>query len=285
MAPKGKKKGHELEKAVGFIQETILKTDPKLAGTEFSIEMNKIANVLGVRHEIDVYVKTLPDSQFESAWIFECKDWKKPVGKNEVIILARKVDVMKANRGFLVARRFTKDAKAQVLQDSRLSLVPCTDEFPTLFNVELTHTKHDLWPITISVRERGTPQTMTPVELDWEKLVCRMNGQLIDFRSYIGRNIDLCVAEDQQENAAKYRYESTHFGYRGLRIDFRAGELILNDMDVEFIFIPVQFWVTVQSRKVISKFELKGQGRYFSFEPIDDPASGRRIKIGIVQRI
>lgn len=285
MAPQKQKKGHELETAVKFIQETVLKNDPKYAGTEFSIEMNKIVNVLGVRHEIDVYVKTLPDSRFEAAWIFECKDWKKPVGKNEVIVLACKVEAMKANRGFLVARRFTKDAKAQALQDTRLGLVPCTDKFPTLVNMELIHSLHNLLPIRVSIRERGAPQKPNPVELEWEELVCRMNGQSIDFWSYIGKHIDQCILEDQHENAAKYRFESTHFGARNLRIDFREGELLINEMDVEFIFVSVQFWVTVKSHKVISKFELKDQGRYFSFEPVDDPASGRRIKIGIVQRI
>src|SRR5204863_5895400 len=93
--------GHALERAVRLIQEIILSLDPKLKGAECSIESNKIVNVSGVHHEIDVFVKTLPGSPYESTLIFECKDWKDPVGKNEVIILAEKVNAVGASRGFL----------------------------------------------------------------------------------------------------------------------------------------------------------------------------------------
>jgi hypothetical protein len=75
---------------VRLIQQTLLASDPKLKDSKFSIEANKIAVVGGTRHEIDLFVKTLPDSAYESTCIFECKDWKDPVGKNEVMVLAGK---------------------------------------------------------------------------------------------------------------------------------------------------------------------------------------------------
>ena len=68
-----KQTGKELERLVRFIQETILKSDPKLKGVGFTLESNKIIEISGVRHEIDVLVKTMPDSQYECTWIFECK--------------------------------------------------------------------------------------------------------------------------------------------------------------------------------------------------------------------
>ncbi|HEY1663531.1 MAG TPA: hypothetical protein VGI03_14030 [Verrucomicrobiae bacterium] len=52
MANKHKKKGDLLENAVGLIQEAILKSDPRFAGTKFNIEFNKIDLSSGVRHEI-----------------------------------------------------------------------------------------------------------------------------------------------------------------------------------------------------------------------------------------
>jgi hypothetical protein len=123
MPPKSHEKGRSLENAVRFIQQTILESDPILKGTKFSIETNKIVVIAGVRNELDVYIKTLAGSHYESSWVFECKNWKKPVGKNEVIVLAKKIDSVGANRGFLVARRFSRDARAQAEQDGRLSLV------------------------------------------------------------------------------------------------------------------------------------------------------------------
>lgn len=285
MSANSSKKGRELEKAVGLIQDAILRSDPKLAGASFTIELNKIINVSGVHHEIDVFVKTLPDSPYESTWIFECKNWKDPVSKNEVLILAGKVNAISANRGFLVARRFTKDAEAQVSQDARLNLIPCTDDFLNPVEARLIYTTHDLWPITISIKQRDIPASATPLELDWEKIVCRMNGESIDFRSYIGKEIDQLILEDQRENHARYVFESTHSGYRGLKIEFGKMELVINDIDVESIQIPVHFWVTVHIRKIISKFELKDQGRFYSFEPIDEFMPGKRLEINMVQRI
>ena len=44
-------KGRTLERAVRFIQETILKSNPKMSGIGFSIETNK--TLTGVHHEIE----------------------------------------------------------------------------------------------------------------------------------------------------------------------------------------------------------------------------------------
>jgi hypothetical protein len=127
MSNKNKEKGNALEKAVKLIQETILKSDPKFAGTEFTIETNVVKIISGVRHEMDVLVKTHPSSQYEATWIFECKNWNEPVGKNEVIIFSEKIKVLGASRGFLVAKNLTKDAEAQVKLDNRLEVIPFTD--------------------------------------------------------------------------------------------------------------------------------------------------------------
>ncbi len=56
MPNKNKEKGDILEKAVSLIQDAILKSDPKFAGTKFTIETNKIDTSTGVRHEIDVLI-------------------------------------------------------------------------------------------------------------------------------------------------------------------------------------------------------------------------------------
>src|SRR5579884_2636576 len=94
MHQKSIEKGHSLERAVSLIQEAILKADPQLQGAEFSIERNKTFVIDGVRHEVDVWVETHPKSHYHSSFLFECKNWQSPVGKNEVIILSEKVKVL-----------------------------------------------------------------------------------------------------------------------------------------------------------------------------------------------
>jgi hypothetical protein len=285
MSNKYKEKGNALEKAVKLIQETILKADPKFAGTEFTVEANVIKIISGVRHEIDVLVKTHPSSLYEATWIFECKNWNKPVGKNEVVAFSEKVKVLGANRGFLVVKNFTKDAEAQIKLDDRLKIIPFTDEFlnPS-FNIELIHKTHDPFSIKILLKERGVPPIEHPRDFEWKGKTCRLNNQIIDFLQFIHQQIDQLILKDQKENANRHLLDSTHAGKREVLIRFEFGELIIGDFEVEHMAIEVQFWVTIRRRKIVSKFELKGQGRVFSFEPFDDWVSGEQIQVDIVQR-
>src|SRR6185503_4731197 len=111
----------------------------------FSSETNKTMINAGVRHEIDVFVKTLPDSPYEASVVFECKNWKKPVGKDQVVVLAEKVNALNASRGILVARSLTKHAKAQLELHGRLSWVECSDDFESPLNsLELFYAAYDL---------------------------------------------------------------------------------------------------------------------------------------------
>jgi hypothetical protein len=285
MPNKNKVKGSVLEKAVRLIQESILKSDPKFAGIEFSIEHNQILTIAGVRHEIDVLVKTLPSSQYESIWIFECKNWSKPVGKNEVIVLAEKVKAAGATRGFLVAREFTSDAKAQVALDNRLSLVYCTDEFSTNFTIELTHVIHEPEPVRLLIKQRGAPPLNRPDNLDWRNISCQLNGNQTDIRQFVLDYVEKAIRTDQKNNQQKNSRVSSHYGSTSFLIEFELSEFSINGKDIQYIRVDLDFWVKVQKLKLISKFELKNQGRVFSFESDDDDNLASKIQIDFVQRI
>jgi len=285
MSNENKIKGNALEKAVHLIQETILKSDPKFAGIKFSIERNKIEIVAGVRHEIDVLVRTLPNSHYESVWIFECKNWNTPVGKNELIVLSEKVGAVGATKGFLVAREFTADAEAQAKLDNRLGLVLCTDEFLSPVSFNMMHSEHELAPIQISLKQRGVPPLEHPNRLDWKTISCRFNGRPVNFAQFVMSYADKAIEEDEKENQSKYKCESSHHGERSLLVKFDPGEFVADSMDVEYMRIDIKFWVAVRKLKLISKFEFKNQDRVFSFEPIDDLISGKQIQIDVVHRI
>ncbi len=286
MANTHAEKGRHLERAVRLIQQALLEADPKLKGVSFSIEPNKTVTVSGVRHEIDVLVRTLSGSPYESTSIFECKDWREPVGKNEVIILSEKVNAMQATRGFLVARSISKDAEAQMKLDKRSTFIRCTDEFLAPFkSIELIHVCHDLLPIRISVKERGVPAKQNPEVLNWTNSRCCLSGRPVDFLSLVKQRVDELISEDKKENSSKYRNEATHPGGSAVQITFAPGEFMLDGMDVERMTIQIQFFVTVRKPKLISKFELSHQGRAFSFERIETTPPGHAIEIDVVQLI
>jgi len=277
-------KGHALEQSVKIIQESILESDPKLKGVEFSIETNKIVVKEGVRHEIDVLVKTLPGSRYESINIFECKNWKTPVGKNEVVILADKVNALEATRGWLVARSITRDAEARLKQDGRLKFIRCTDDFVGPFDgVSVMHSIRDVLPIDVRMKQRGVPAKDHPDRLDWKKCSLKVNGKSIVFLEFIKAQIDRAFASDTKERAIHYQHEGTHWSERAEMISFEVGEFLVDGSDTEYLVVVVRSFVTIRGRKILSKFELTEHGRVFRFEPLED-SSGKSIEINLVQR-
>jgi hypothetical protein len=279
-------KGRSLERAVKFIQHAILKCDPKLQGTAFTVEANKIVNVSGVRHEIDVFVTTAQESPYEACWIFECKNWKKVVGKNEVMILAKKVAAIRANRGFIVAHRISRDATAQIKLEEKVSFIQCRDEFLSPLNgLELICTTHEVLPTSVGLKERGVAVMEHPRDLEWRNQSCRFESQPVELASFFKAQVDRMILTDQNENQPRYRLEGTHSADRTEKIEFAPGELMIGAIDVEYMVIALNFLIEVRRRKIISKFELKNQGRVFSFEPIDDLIAGKRIEIDFVQRL
>ena len=111
MGTESGRKGRALEDAVEFIHDSILRSDPKYRGLNFKIDTRILKNVGNCTYEIDVLVETPPDSAFPARWIFECKNWKEPVGQQEAHYLGTKVSVLGASKGFLVAEALTKGAE------------------------------------------------------------------------------------------------------------------------------------------------------------------------------
>jgi hypothetical protein len=113
-------KGRVLEDSVECIERTILKSVHD--ATSFTIEPRKRIVADGVTHEIDLHVTVHTAPGYETLVIFECKNWKQKVGKNEIIVFSEKIDVASAQRGFFVATAFTEDAVAQAAKDKRIIL-------------------------------------------------------------------------------------------------------------------------------------------------------------------
>src|SRR6266496_4769736 len=111
-------KGDALEDAVHFIEMAILDADPDSIDSPITIERKKIVTIQGVRHEIDIYITINNGKGYLSTFIFECKNWKNKVDKDEIIVFARKVADVRATKGFFVARRVTSDAIAQAERDA-----------------------------------------------------------------------------------------------------------------------------------------------------------------------
>ena len=105
--------GDSLEETVQLLERAILQESASYADGTFQFEPKKIIIVDDVRHEIDLYVSVDHGNGYTAIFIFECKNWKKKIGKSEIIEFSEKVKVAPAQKGFFVAKSFTRYARAQ----------------------------------------------------------------------------------------------------------------------------------------------------------------------------
>ena len=279
-------KGRELEQAVKFIQEAILESSPEVVGKNFTIETNVREKFSGVTHEIDVLVRTNLKSDNEAIWIFECKNWSEPVDKDVVTVLADKVEAWNANKGFLVAKRITSGAEAQLKKYPRLGFIRCSESFSgPLIDVQMTHIFTDSLPTTIKIhfRDRLSMSELPP--LDYSKIPCRRFGQPVDFLQFIQSEVEKVTRKDLSERNNQYKHIGTHWGHPHVLLDFQDRELELNGFAVDGIELPLFYFVINARAKICSKFELEGKGRFISFESPASDLDGKKIEFQFIQKL
>src|SRR5689334_20400683 len=103
-APRRKMDAHEkgdaLEQAVRGIETAILRCFPGYSESTFRIDSKQLVEIDGVRHEIDVYVTVALGPGYQPVFIFECKNWKDKVSKNDIIVFSEKIRATNAQHGF-----------------------------------------------------------------------------------------------------------------------------------------------------------------------------------------
>ena len=259
-------KGDALENAVAAIEEVILQSSAG-TGRKPIVEKKKIIIVNEVRHEIDVYVTADLGPGYKPIFIFECKNWKEAVGKNEIIIFSEKIDVSRATSGCFVAKSYTSDAVNQAKQDPRITLLLASEydaqneaeafqfftRSPEMAQLDVTMFKRgsaglDQKPISLeaSLEYLGQPVNSRAQLNIWSMKVC---------------NDDLMAFFEEPVPAGIY-----HRIVNG-ELNFGPGQLFVNHEEVEKLAFHVEYKVTVTQVPVVSHFEVKSRGRCITFAP------------------
>ena len=179
-------KGRELERAVQAIEAVILKSSPALCEQPFRIEARKRINVGGVHHEIDIFGTVEAAKGYTSTFIFECKNWEAAVGKNDIIVFSEKINAVSAQRGYFVAKAFTKDAAAQAEKDLRITLLTATEHDPaSTITPESFHiTAPATAKRTITFRVAGSSgKNVAPIDVQGKNV--RLYGQEMLLTEYL----------------------------------------------------------------------------------------------------
>lgn len=261
-------KGNALEAAVAEIEALILRTTTGLSEKTFLIESRKIINVGGVHHEIDIFVTIDLGNGYKAVFIFECKNWQDPVGKNEVIVFSEKIAVAQAQHGYLIGKSFTKDAYFQAEKDPRVTLSiaaehdPLTAERPFGFHMLFQDLEH----VEISLHGRG--HKGEPVDVDINTCRAKFLGNPIDLRQDTLSWGDQTASQDarsfRSERVPEGKYQRTAHSKR----EFAPGDFVADEVDIERAELSVRYTLRVARPAVVSYFEVKSRGRVVSFAPV-----------------
>lgn len=291
-----KEKGDRLEQAVLWIEKTILSSSPELQKNKFNIEPKKRFVVEGVTHEVDVYVEVDHGDGYVSKFLFECKNWKDPVGKNEIIIFSEKIDALVAQKGFFVAKTFAKDAIAQIKKDTRIEKVTVTEIESIAHNVlqeeidsftsgiGFQFLSHENLRVSIIFTQRGSGKPRPGKDRDSYTEVAVYHG--------IENTIDEISKDWQQEtwDIIKEKVDATEWDsdprdfVAEKEFQFEPGELVADGKDIASVIIEIKviYRVTRPPMKIATAFSVEDRGRAIVLEPWE--IAGKKIILTHVRR-
>lgn len=262
-----KDKGDSLENAVAAIEEFILQSSAGM-GRKPIVEKKKIITVNGVRHEIDIYVTADLAPGYKPIFIFECKNWKEAVSKNDIIIFSAKIGASRANSGCFVAKSYTTDAVNQAKGDPRITLLLAAEydpeTGPELFQFFTRSPEMTRLDVTMFKRG-GMGLDPKPVSTETAQLECF--GQPVNISMHLNLwSLQICT-KDLMAFFEELVPAGVYFRVVKEDLYFDAGQVRLNHEDVERLNFHVEYKVTVTPVPVESHFEIKSRGRCITFAP------------------
>jgi|ERR1039458_3054745 hypothetical protein len=262
-------KGNRLERAVRAIEETILAESPAFRQDAFTIESKKLIVSRGVKHEIDLWARVDLGRGYEALFVFECKNWEEKVGKNEISVFSEKIRATNAQKGFFVAKSFTKYAVAQAATDQRMQLLTVAD-LPTE-NVPVPFDFHfiifETANVDLAFKVRARTRCERPMKRSKVKDVV-LNGERIDIdhltRKWIGQVWNERSGTFPSGTLPEGTYPVTAEGEK----HFEPNELAAEGQDVDRVLYKVEFKVRVVRPAIVSYFDLESRGRAMQLAPV-----------------
>jgi len=222
-------------------------------------------------------------NDYKSTFIFECKNRKKSVSKNDIIVFSEKIKIIGAQKGLFVAKSYSPDSKAQAEKDNRIKLLLATEHPIEKF----------LIPIKIEFSQkskvRGTIRLLSPFPHSFPPgplkgithKLCTLNSKPLDFDKYLKDWINstaderLAMASTPRRNSGKFTLQ------KDVVREFLEKELIIDGKIVTKIFLNVDFTLDVYHPGLISHYEVESRGRVISYEPIT-LADGGNIQMSLL---
>lgn len=254
-------KGRALEYAVRRIEETLLAHNPAFAGAPARIEQNKIVVVDDVRHEIDVRVVLHEGSHYETTHIIECKNWKNPVGTDEVGKLVMKRDEIGAHTASLFATSFTADAE-RLAQKHRIKLASVSEFRLWEIAAPLISYRIEAGDVAITYAQAGLAQ-MTKVS--FEDSSCVVDGEALNlgqvFDSLFNSHLREATRADQ-----RYKLPGMHSGTASFRHNPRAGSFFIEGVEVASVAVTAAYSAEIHHPTINTRLSIDGRGGFLKLD-------------------
>ena len=267
-------RGDALHHAVRAVEQHILGTAPALADRNFRIEDKRVMCVKGVHHEIDIYVTVDSAPGYSAIYIFECKNWKESVGKVEIIDFIEKIQCLDATHGYFVAKSFTKDARAQAVQCTKLSLLIATENDPVSLPIpgDFHTTVATPSQLELTFAQRGRKDDSKTVSIDVQTALAISNGVAISLTTYIlawqKKVVDKDILGVPTHRFAVGDHARAAISSR----TFQPQELVLDGRDMESATIKVDYTISVHRPQILWSFDIETRGRVLSLAPVTLPS-------------
>jgi hypothetical protein len=282
MASETHEKGRYLETKVAELLKAVFEYDHKLKTSDFEIKLRHTVHVMGVPYEIDVWIETAKSSApYHSLFVYECKNWKAPVGKEVVSSLAEKVEAVGATRGFLVAHRFTKHAYQLVKLKPRIQLLECSEEFSNFLQISGSHVARHPLKLTLTAHARYVSEPFMD-EQNPAGVAIQLNGESIPFPQFQDGLLRRFFGEYEQADPIFSRHRANHFAQFRSLFPYYEGQLLMNQVEIAHLVVDGSFFVYFKPMQLVSKFELKGMGRTCKLIHKDQTFSGTDIEIDML---
>lgn len=260
-------KGNALERAVEAIEDLILRRSPAIKEKAYKIESKKIIAVGGVHHEIDVFVSFELGPGYNPVYIFECKNWKEAVGKNEIIVFAEKIAAAGAQHGFFVAKSFTADAEAQAAKEPRMELITAREHDPAStimpFGYQTTFNSPTKVQVTFKAVGRRFNQT---IKLGVSETNITLNGSPLNLTEYTNAWTIEAINESMNTFPSGTLPDGLYHRECASERTFSEGTLAINGKSIELARIHVEFDIRLVRPAIKTHFEIDGRGRVITFE-------------------
>lgn len=259
-------KGDTLEDAVEMIYTQITKVHPPLSAAQLKIERKKLIFPGGVKREVDIYVSVDPGGGLESVFIFECKNWKKPVDANSITIFATKVAETNASKGFFVATAFSKDARREAEKYTRIELLEATSLplqaglFPAMHTLFRDPSKG---VAKVEFFQKGFNKSKkrisVAIALDSS---CIYKGNTMPIMKLIEQITEEMIGEFTATYPSHRLEEGVYNHEKRKEYTFVDQELLVNDKEMQGMEVQLNFELMIVKPRTKAQFSIEGKGVY-----------------------